>query len=585
MYGAPQTPTPVPQAIAEESVVTSCYAQPERPRSSAGASYQQPPQHQAQGGGHHGGPGYQQQQQPQHYNSSQQQHHAGGYPQQPTPHYHQPGPHPPPQRPQYEALQPQQQQPVAVVQFTSQPPQPQPQQQQHYQQVHLQPQQQHPHHMNNHSNHNQHYQQHNVSQHQQQQAQHHQIKQNSPQPPHPQQHNYNHQQQQQQHPQQQHGVAAPHPQKVVSSEAVRPQGQTEVMAPPHSQPHTTPSPQPQMMAQGQPQARPQPQYYMTPGSVQQGPRPQGGQIRQWPTVRQQTPGGGQVVVRPSASGGIQMVGAQPQPQKQIQVPQVINSGGGQPRPLIISGQHPGGQRYNIIRPGQVRPQPGQPQMQQTVRYRVQPGPPGGPQPGVPVGAVLLRPEGPVQPQANIRHVQMRPGQIQRPVVGQSQVRLQHQGVIQQTDQQQHVQYSGGQPVQRYGAPQQVMVAGQHGQWQRQHPGRVVPAGPQHRGQVIHGPQVQAQGQVTIQKPAPVRQFVQQQPVSNVPVNTLGRDPNIQYNIEHVFQEHGKEVRKMPVMIDNSTVWVDVVDQSDQLEGEVLELDPGSQPPMLKPNPQ
>ena len=79
---------------------------------------------------------------------------------------------------------------------------------------------------------------------------------------------------------------------------------------------------------------------MTPGSVQQGPRPQGGQIRQWPTVRQQTPGGGQVVVRPSASGGIQMVGAQPQPQKQIQVPQVINSGGGQPRPLIISGQHP-----------------------------------------------------------------------------------------------------------------------------------------------------------------------------------------------------------------------------------------------------
>ena len=364
MYGAPQTPTPVPvaQAAAEESnVVTSCYAQPERPRSSAGTSnFQQPappPQperprsgaganyQQQQPGQHHGGAGYQQQQpqQPQHYNNSQQQHHGGGggYPQQPTPLYHQPGPHPPPQRPQYEALQPQQQQqqPVAVVQFTSQHPQPQPQQQQHYQQVHLQPQQQqHPHHMNNH---NQHYQQHNVSQHQQQQAQpqHHQIKQNSPQPPHPQQHNYSHQPQQQPHPQQQQQ----HPQKVVSSEGVRPQ--TEVM------PHTAASPQPQMMTpQGQPQQVQRPQYYMTPGSVQQGPRLQGGQIRQWPTVRQQTPGGGQVVVRPSVSGGIQMVGAQPQSQKQVH--QVITGSGQRVRPLIISGQHPGGQRDNIIRPGQ-----------------------------------------------------------------------------------------------------------------------------------------------------------------------------------------------------------------------------------------
>ena len=185
---------------------------------------------------------------------------------------------------------------------------------------------------------------------------------------------------------------------------------------------------------------------------------------------------------------------------------------------------------------------------------------------------------------------MRQGQIQRTVVGQGQVRLQHQGVIQQTDQQQHVQYSGGQ--QRYtGGPQQVMVAGQPGQpqWRQHHPGsRVVAAGPQHRGQVIHhGPQVQAgqPGQVTIQKPAPVRTFVQQQPVNNVPVSTIGQDPNIQYNIEHVFTEHGKEVRKMPVMIDNKTVWVDVVDQNGEFEGEILEIDQPSQPAMVKPNPQ
>ena len=76
-----------------------------------------------------------------------------------------------------------------------------------------------------------------------------------------------------------------------------------------------------------------------------------------------------------------------------------------------------------------------------------------------------------------------------------------------------------------------------------------------------------------------------QPVSNVPVNTQGRDPNIQYNIEHVFMEHGKKVRKMPVMINEETVWVDVVDQSSEFDGEVLELDPGVQPQMVKPNPQ
>ena len=176
----------------------------------------------------------------------------------------------------------------------------------------------------------------------------------------------------------------------------------------------------------------------------------------------------------------------------------------------------------------------------------------------------------------------------QPKVVTTQVRLQHQGVIQQTADQQQQQPHGhgmphGQPgVQRY-TGQQVMVTGQ---WRQHHPGqsRVVTAGPQHGGQVIHGPQVQPGQQVTIQKPAPVRpQYVQ--PVSNVPVNTQGRDPNIQYNIEHVFMEHGKKVRKMPVMINEETVWVDVVDQSSEFDGEVLELDPGVQPQMVKPNPQ
>ena len=263
--------------------------------------------------------------------------------------------------------------------------------------------------------------------------------------------------------------------------------------------------------------------------------------------------------------------------------QTINSGG-QPRPVIISGPGQPGQRYSIIRGVQQGVRPGQPGMQQTVRYRVQPGP-GGHQSGIPVNAVLqpvqLRPEGPVQPQA-VRHVQMRPGQIQRPVAG-GPVRIQHQGVIQQTDQQQHAQYAGGQvPGVRYAQPgQQVMVAGQPG-WRQHHPGHRVVAAPPHRAQVIHG-QVGQVGQV-IQKP--VRQFVPgpaQQ--SNVPNTTPGQDPNIQYNIEHVFIENGKEVRKMPVMIDNNTVWVDVVDQkTEDIEGEIVEFGPG-QAGMVKTNTQ
>ena len=130
------------------------------------------------------------------------------------------------------------------------------------------------------------------------------------------------------------------------SQGGRPQG--EVMA---SQPITAPTHQTQLMtSQGQPQQVQRPQYYKTPGSLQKGSRLQGGQIRQRPTLRQRTPGGGQVEFRPSVSGGIQMVGAQPQSQKQVH--QVITGSGQRVRPLIISGQHPGGQRDNIIRPWQ-----------------------------------------------------------------------------------------------------------------------------------------------------------------------------------------------------------------------------------------
>ena len=35
---------------------------------------------------------------------------------------------------------------------------------------------------------------------------------------------------------------------------------------------------------------------------------------------------------------------------------------------------------------------------------------------------------------------------------------------------------------------------------------------------------------------------------------------IQYNVEHVFNENGRQVIKMPIKMDNETIWVDCVDQ-------------------------
>ena len=35
---------------------------------------------------------------------------------------------------------------------------------------------------------------------------------------------------------------------------------------------------------------------------------------------------------------------------------------------------------------------------------------------------------------------------------------------------------------------------------------------------------------------------------------------IAYNVEHVFNENGREVRKMPIKMGEETLWVDCVDQ-------------------------
>ena len=39
-------------------------------------------------------------------------------------------------------------------------------------------------------------------------------------------------------------------------------------------------------------------------------------------------------------------------------------------------------------------------------------------------------------------------------------------------------------------------------------------------------------------------------------------------------ENGKEVTKMPVLLNGETVWVEVASPSENVEGEVMELDAG-----------
>ena len=99
-------------------------------------------------------------------------------------------------------------------------------------------------------------------------------------------------------------------------------------------------PQPQQQQQEITNQRPQQQYYdLAPAQQQPGGQPRlQPQIRQWPTVRQ-----------PVQSGPVVVKTGHPrveQPQKRIQVPQVISGQPGMPqqaRPIVIRGQHPGGQ--------------------------------------------------------------------------------------------------------------------------------------------------------------------------------------------------------------------------------------------------
>ena len=71
-----------------------------------------------------------------------------------------------------------------------------------------------------------------------------------------------------------------------------------------------------------------------------------------------------------------------------------------------------------------------------------------------------------------------------------------------------------------------------------------------------------------QQPPVVRMPQQQQQPGQQPPQQQqqagGDGQEIAYDVEHVFQENGKEVRKMPIKMGNNTFWVDVVDKEEQV---------------------
>ena len=142
----------------------------------------------------------------------------------------------------------------------------------------------------------------------------------------------------QQHHQMTNAHVAQRPNEVGPSQSPQPQDGT--MAPQQPQPSQQPQQQQPVMMN----PRPQQQYYnLTSAQQQPGGQPRlQHQIRQQPMVRQLVQSG--TVVVKTGPPGVR------QPQKQIQVPQVISGQPGisqQTRPIVIRGQHPG--RNYIIR--------------------------------------------------------------------------------------------------------------------------------------------------------------------------------------------------------------------------------------------
>ena len=85
--------------------------------------------------------------------------------------------------------------------------------------------------------------------------------------------------------------------------------------------------------------------------------------------------------------------------------------------------------------------------------------------------------------------------------------------------------------------------------------RVVAYPQQHQQPVPQQQQVATGSFQQVQRMRPPQPHLQQPQVPPQPLMN-----EIQYNVEHVFNENGREVRKMPIKLDNETIWVDCVDQ-------------------------
>jgi len=223
------------------------------------------------------------------------------------------------------------------------------------------------------------------------------------------------------------------------------------------------------------------------------------------------------VVKP-AQGVVGQHPQQPRGPGPFQLVQQPNQGNS--RQVVIRHQQQQQQQMNnVIRPGS------------NMRYVVTKPPH--------VVPVQLRPGGPVQQPMRMPAVHMaRPSP--RPNSSPN-----RQGVIQHTVQPN--QYGGPQPPVRYGhgEPGPVMVR------QNMNPDgyRGPPGGPPNQ---IGRQMVRQAGPVPPSSqgiPGPQRQYGGPQQINN---------EKIAYDVEHVFIENGREVRKMPVEIEGKTIWVECV---------------------------
>ena len=158
----------------------------------------------------------------------------------------------------------------------------------------------------------------------------------------------------------------------------------------------------------------------------------------------------------------------------------------------------------------------------------------------------------------------------------------------------------GQPVHHPGQRQQFRMQGprpgQVLQHQQPGPGPVqhVHGGPPPRGppiRFVNGQQFRPGQQIRIVNNLPPGQQVHGHPRPNIiryrhqpppqqqlqppPGGPPQAGPDIQYNVEHVYIENGKTVRKMPVKLgDGQTIWADCVDlnQKDTNNTMVMEFD-------------